>query len=92
MTAATIDGPTALNWGLIDVLAADGQLDIEVEKVVDMLLECGPEALRSQKALLKQWEELPLTESVNLSVSVFGHSFLTDEPTRLMQAFVDRKR
>jgi enoyl-CoA hydratase/carnithine racemase len=92
MTAATIDAPTALNWGLIDVVASEGQLDTEIEKVVEMLLECGPEALRSQKALLKQWEELPLTESVNLSVSVFGRSWLTDEPTRLMQAFVNRKR
>ena len=45
----------------------------------------GPEALRSQKALLRQWEELPLTESVNLSVGVFGQSFLTGEPQRLMQ-------
>jgi hypothetical protein len=36
------------------------------------LLECGPEALRSQKALLRQWEELPLKESVNLSIGVFG--------------------
>jgi len=92
MTAATIDGPTALNWGLIDVLAADGQLDADVDKVVEMLLECGPQALRSQKALLKQWEELPLTESVDISVAAFGRSYLTDEPTRLMQAFVNRKR
>ena len=43
--------------------------------------------MRSQKALLRQWEELPLTESVNLSVGVFGQPFLTDEPQRLMQAF-----
>jgi enoyl-CoA hydratase/carnithine racemase len=92
MTAATIDAPTALNWGLVDIVAADGQLDVEVEKVVEMLLECGPEALRSQKALLKQWEELPLTESVNLSIGVFGRSFLTDEPRRMMQGFIDRKR
>jgi enoyl-CoA hydratase len=92
MTAATIDAPTALNWGLIDVMAAEGELDAEVEKVVAMLLECGPEALRSQKALLKQWEELPLTDSVNLSIKVFGQSFLTDEPHRMMQGFIDRKR
>ena len=57
-----------------------------------MLLECGPEALRAQKALLRQWEELPLTESVNLSVGVFGKSFLTDEPRRMMQGFINRKR
>ncbi len=92
MTAENIDAPTALAWGLIDVVAPQGGLDAAVERVTCMLLECGPEALRAQKALLRQWEELPLTESVNLSVAVFGRSFLTDEPTRLMQAFVNRKR
>jgi enoyl-CoA hydratase len=92
MTAENIDAATALAWGLIDRVAPPGGLDAAVEDVVKMLLECGPEALRSQKALLRQWEELPLTESVNLSIGVFGKSFLTEEPTRLMQGFVNRKR
>ena len=92
MTAETIDAPTALNWGLVDVVAPPGGLDEAVEHTVGALLECGPEALRVQKDLLRQWEELPLTESVNLSVGVFGKSFLSSEPQRLMQAFVDRKR
>lgn len=92
MTAATIDAPTALAWALVDAVAAEGGLDAAVESTVTALLECGPEALRAQKALLKQWEELPLKESVNLSIGVFGQSFLTDEPRRLMQGFLDRKR
>jgi enoyl-CoA hydratase/carnithine racemase len=92
MTAATIDAPTALAWGLVDAVAPEGGLDAAVERTVAALLECGPEALRAQKALLKQWEELPLKESVNLSVGVFGQSFLTDEPRKLMQGFLDRKR
>ena len=92
MTAENIDAPTALAWGLIDRVAPQGGLDTAVEDVVKMLLECGPEALRSQKALLRQWEELPLKESVDLSIGVFGRSFLNDEPTRLMQGFVNRKR
>src|SRR3954464_3543155 len=92
MTAESIDAPTALAWGLVDKVAPEGGLDAAIEHTVKALLECGPEALRSQKALLRQWEELPLTESVNLSVKVFGESFLTDEPTRLMGAFVNRKR
>ena len=50
------------------------------------------EELRIQKDLLRQWEELPLTESVNLSVGVFGKSFLTGEPQRLLQGFLDRKK
>ena len=92
MTAENIDAPTALAWGLIDVVAAEGGLDAAIEKTVNMLLECGPEALRAQKALLRQWEELPLKESVDLSIPVFGQSFLTGEPQRLMQGFIDRKR
>ena len=59
---------------------------------IKVLLECGPEALRAQKALLRQWEELPLKESVDLSIGIFGQSFLTGEPQRLMQGFIDRKR
>ncbi|WP_027579652.1 enoyl-CoA hydratase [Bradyrhizobium sp. Ai1a-2] len=92
MTAENIDAPTALAWGLVDKVAKAGELDAEVEHTVTALLECGPEALRIQKDLLRQWEELPLTESVNLSVGVFGKSFLTGEPQRLMQGFLERKR
>jgi len=92
MTADIIDAATALAWGLVDMVAPEGGLDAAVEKTVAMLLECGPQALRLQKELLRQWEELPLTESVNLSVGVFGRSYLTDEPRRLMQGFIDRKR
>ena len=92
MTAENIDAATALAWGLGDVVAPQDGLDAAVEHTVKALLECGPEALRSQKALLRQWEELPLKQSVDLSIGVFGQSFLTDEPHRMMRAFVDRKR
>ncbi|MCO5129010.1 MAG: enoyl-CoA hydratase [Xanthobacteraceae bacterium] len=93
MTAATIDAPKALDWGLIDAVAGEGEpLDAAVARLVDMLLECGPQALRDQKALLRQWEELPLKESVAVSVGAFGRSYLTDEPHRLMGEFLSRKR
>src|SRR5436305_8207327 len=70
MTAENIDAPTALAWGLVDAVADEGALDAEIEHLVQALLECGPEALRSQKALLNQWQELPLKESVELSIGV----------------------
>jgi len=92
MTAENIDAQTALAWGLVDVVAPDGALDAAIEHTVKSLLDCGPEALRAQKALLRQWEELPLKESVDVSIGVFGRAFLTDEPTRLMQGFIARKR
>lgn len=92
MTAENIDAPTALAWGLVDTVAAPGGLDDAVEHTVKSLLECGPEALRIQKELCRGWEELPLSESVNRSIGEFGKSFLSGEPQRMMQGFINRKR
>jgi enoyl-CoA hydratase/carnithine racemase len=92
MTAATIDAPTALSWGLVDAVAPEGELDAAVEATLASILQCGPEAMRLQKALLRQWQELPLQQSIDLSIGVFGQAFLTGEPQRLMQGFLDRKR
>jgi enoyl-CoA hydratase len=92
MTAATIDAPTALSWGLVDTVAPQGGLDAAVEATVALILECGAEAMRLQKSLLKQWEDLPLKESIDLSIGMFGQAYLTGEPQRLMQGFIDRKR
>src|SRR5205814_2383774 len=55
MTAATIDAPTAHSWGLVDAVAPEGGLDAAVEATVAQILQCGPEAMRAQKALLRQW-------------------------------------
>src|SRR5947208_16564001 len=46
MTAATIDAPTALGWGLVDMVAPPSGLDAAVEHTVSALLKCGPQALR----------------------------------------------
>ena len=91
MTAENIDAPTALAWGLVDVVAKEGGLDAAVEHTVKALLECGPEALRAEGA------DTPVgrtaaERSDNLSVGVFRQSFLTGEPQRLMQGFLDRKK
>src|SRR4029078_3125331 len=53
MTAENIDAPTALAWGLVDVVAKEGGLDAAVEHTVNALLECGRTALRIQDALLQ---------------------------------------
>ena len=92
MTAEDIDASTALSWGLVDKVVPEEGLDAAIEELSATLLKCGPEALRAQKYLARQWEELPLTEAVKISIGVFGRSFLTDEPKRLMQEFINRKR
>lgn len=91
LTGATIDAATALAWGLVDVVSDAGGLDGALDAAIAPLLECGPAAIASQKALMQQWEELPLSEAVNVSVPIFGEAFATGEPQRYMQHFLDEK-
>src|SRR5258708_9789838 len=44
MTAENIVAPTALGWGLLDVVAPQGCLDAALGHTVQALLECGPQA------------------------------------------------
>jgi enoyl-CoA hydratase/carnithine racemase len=53
MTAENIDAPTALAWGLVDVVAKKAASMPRSSIRCNALLECGPEALRAQKALLR---------------------------------------
>lgn len=91
LTGETIDAPTALSWGLVDVVSASGELDAAVARAVAPLLECAPAALASQKTLMRQWEELPLSQAIDVSIPVFGQAFATGEPQRYMQHFLDGK-
>lgn len=91
MTGATIDAAKALDWGLIDVLAAEGELDAAVAEALEPILACGPAVIASQKALLRAWEDQPLAEAMEGSVAAFAKAFATGEPQRYMQAFFDAK-
>ena len=92
LTAATIDAPTALSWGLIEQVVATADLDSAIASAATAIAECAPEAIRNQKALLRQWEELPLSQSVEVSIKAFGQAYLTGEPQLHMQAFLDRRK
>jgi enoyl-CoA hydratase/carnithine racemase len=92
MTGATIDASTALDWGLLDAVSQANGLDQTIEETVESLLEGGHEALKAQKILCRQWEELPLQDCISNSVAIFGRAFLTGEPQERMQSFLNRKK
>ncbi len=88
----TIDAETALRWGLIERVVAPEVLDREVETIVTALLAAGPQAVRRQKALMRAWEKLPVEAAIAAGIDAFVRAFETDEPTRMLSAFVKRKR
>lgn len=91
-TGETIDAETALRWGLVERVVPPEQLDREVEKLVSSLLAAGPHAVRSQKRLMQEWEKLPTDRAIAAGIEALVRSLDTDEPKRLLGAFLNRKR
>ena len=88
-TAEVIDAELAFEWGLVDAVVAPQELDTEVDRWLDSLLANPPEVMRNQKRLLRKWEQLPLSEAVAVSVSHFAEAYVSGEPQRAMQAFLE---
>jgi enoyl-CoA hydratase len=80
----------AESWGLVDQVVAPHDLGEAVDKIVDSILSTGPNAIRLQKKLMRGWEELPLAAAIEAGIDSFAQAFETDEPRRMMQAFLNR--
>lgn len=92
LTGETIGAAEALAWGLVDVVAAPEALDQAVENLAEPILAAGPNAIRLQKSLILDWEELPTAAAVQRGVDYFVSAYDTDEPARMAGAMLAELR
>ena len=83
LTGETIDAAEALAWGLVDIVAPRQGLDEAVDGLARPILAAGPQAIRLQKSLILDWEELPTAAAVQRGIDCFISAFETDEPARM---------
>jgi enoyl-CoA hydratase len=86
LTGVTIDAEEALAWGLVDAVAPPDRLDAVVERLAATILAGGPHAIRLQKRLIREWEDLSATAAIARGIDCFTEAFETDEPRRLAGA------
>lgn len=91
MTGRRIGAQEADRIGLVERLATPADLDTVLDETVDALLRAGPEAMRVQKAVCNDWDELPADAAIARSIEAFAGMFEGDEPARMMNAFLARK-
>jgi enoyl-CoA hydratase len=72
LTGDAIDARRALDWGLVEEVAAD--VDLAAGKLVKSLVAGDPGALREQKRLLQLWDDAPLATSVAASIEQFARA------------------
>jgi enoyl-CoA hydratase len=86
LTGVTIDAEEALTWGLVDAVASPDRLDAVVERFATAILAGGPNAIRLQKRLILDWEELPTGAAVARGIEIFAEAYATDEPRQMAAA------
>lgn len=87
----TFGAAEARAWRLIEEACPAAEIDVTVERWLAALMTSTPKAVRLQKALVRRWEDLPLTEAIAAGVEAFADAYRTDEPAQAMQAFQDAR-
>lgn len=90
-TGRRIDAQEALRCGLVERVASADALDAELEDWLAAILSAGPRAIRAQKTLIAEWERASIAGAVEAGIAAVALAHGTDEPRRLMGAFLARK-
>ena len=92
LTGVSIDADEALAWALVDAVVPPDRLDAVVERFAAAILAGGPQAIRLQKKLVLDWEDLPTGAAVARGIEVFAEAYATDEPRRMAEAQLAKMR
>jgi enoyl-CoA hydratase/carnithine racemase len=90
LTGVNASAEEALAMGFLQRLCDPGALDATIDTWVADILDSGPRAVRSQKALLRKWEHLSLADGIETSIDHFADAYKTGEPADFMRPFVER--
>jgi enoyl-CoA hydratase/carnithine racemase len=88
MTGETFSASDALAWGFVEEIHPPRRLPTAVDKLLELLLETEPRAVRIQKTLIQRWEELPASEAIAAGVDAFENAWTTDEPAQALARFL----
>jgi enoyl-CoA hydratase len=88
MTGEIFGASEALAWGLVEEVYLQATLEVGVDDLLTKLLEAEPRAVQLQKALIRQWEDLPLTAAIAAGVEAFADAWTTDEPAQAMARYL----
>ena len=91
-TGDHIDAQEAHRCGFLEKMVEPARLDEGVEQWVASILAAGPRAIRIQKKLVRDWERMTIAQAVQAGIRACTEARKTDEPRRLMAAFLDRKK
>jgi enoyl-CoA hydratase/carnithine racemase len=84
----TFGAGEARQWGLVEHAVPAALLDTTVESWIAKLLTSSAAAVRQQKRLMRQWEDLPLSAAIAAGIDAFATTYASDAPAAAMREFL----
>lgn len=91
LTGRTFDAQEAHRAGIIQRICPPDELEETTRQAAAAFLQAAPEALRSQKRLLREWTRAYLESAIPPSIDAFEASFKTGEPQEGMAAAREKR-
>lgn len=90
-TGKTLTAPQALNYGLVDRIAPDISLNLEVATLCRQMMESGPVANRESKKLMQESMERSLAEALEQEAVIQSERYCSDEHKEGVRSFVEKR-
>ena len=81
----------AEEWGLVNRAVPAGELDAEVDRLVESLARKLPQTTRYAKQHLNFWRDFAWHETINHARDWLALSMATDEPRAAIEKFLERE-
>lgn len=87
-TGGRYNAEEAMQMRLVERVAEPSQLEKVTEDIVSQIMSVGPLAVRAQKKILQEWEELSPDEAARSSIKYMGAAFENGEPQEMLARFL----
>lgn len=91
MTGANYSAAEGREMRFFETVCEQGGIDAAIETKIDQILAAGPQAVRTQKKLIKAWEDLAPSEAILRSVDLMARVYESGEPHRMMAPLIKKK-
>ena len=92
MRSKRLSAQLAYDWGIINEVVADEDLERETDKLVKELLNFSPLAQRTAKKILNQTEDMFVSAAIEMEGQAYSRLRTSDDFQEGVAAFHDKRR
>jgi len=92
ITGEQFDTEYANKIGLIDHIASDEKLDVEINKYIEIINSSGPKAIIEVKNLLDKFQKMDILEYMDHTVKKISELRISEEGQEGINAFLEKRK